>query len=219
MGRGRIRSTNRYTAHMVIRPVGTDKFPGHPSEVSWSSWPTLVGFPAVVSCFPRAFRGWLLVASQTTRRNRKKLKKKNRKLALGEKAATVVPPLGISLILLNSVYRGDRRGSRGALDLQGACFLFRNGIWSGVDVWPGTLSGEILPPCAVLPMADVGSGGWFRAPSVGSARMNTGCQFSFGDESPATKNSGRALTGGRRFRGMVMNPTLDLGPTTPKCHH
>ena len=103
--------------------------------------------------------------------------------------------LGTSLILLNSVYRGDRRGSRGALDLQGACFLFRNGIWSGVDVWPGTLSGEILPPCAVLPMADVGSGGWFHAPSVGSARMNTGCQFSFGDESPGNKEFGEGPDG------------------------
>ena len=58
------------------------------------------------------------------------------------------------------------------------------------------MSGEILPSCAVLPEAAAGSSGWPHAPSVGSARVNTGFQFSLGGESPGNKELA-ARPGGR----------------------
>ena len=91
--------------------------------------------------------------------------------------------LDISLILRNSIYEGDGRMSRSALDLKGGCFLFRIGIWSGVDVGPGTLRGK-TPPYSVLLMAGVGSGVLFHAPAVRSERKNTGGQLLLGDELP-----------------------------------
>ena len=153
-------------------------------------WPTMVGFPGVVSCSPWACLRWLLVASQATRRNRKKLKKKIENGPWAKRS--LWPPLGISLLFLSSAYRGSRSGSRGALDLQGACFLFRNGICPGAGVGHGNLIGKILPPCVAPLMAAVGSAGWFHAPAVGIERKNSGCHGPSATSRQAAKNSVRA---------------------------
>ena len=60
----------------------------------------------------------------------------------------MAPPLDISPILPNSVYRGGWRWSPVALDLQGGGFLLRMGIWPGVDAGAAAMRGRILPPCS-----------------------------------------------------------------------
>ena len=71
------------------------------------------------------------------------------------------PPWGISLLLLNSVYRGGGRWSRGALALQGGGFPPQMGMWSGADVGHCPLRCNI-PPATTTPKLRNSSDDWCR---------------------------------------------------------
>ena len=73
----------------------------------------------------------------------------------------MVPHLDISLILLNSVYKGVWRWSPGELELQAMGFLLRTGIGPWVDVGSGAMRGQIRHPLPILPVAGVNAGVWF----------------------------------------------------------